>query len=426
LAYYLLRNGATLLAPGEADIWWLYSGDATSAGELLSSLLSGLITMTSLVVSITFVILTLAANQLGPRLITTFMADRHIQTVLGLFLGTILYVLFVLRTLDDELGKEAVPHIAVTVGSGLTVICLFALLLYVHKVARSIIADNVVEAVARDLHRDIREILPDRESDTVREPEPAVLGQARAISLGQAGYIQTVDYGALAKLARRASAILKVNVRAGHFVLRQGDHVRVHPDDALDKEALAALRRAFVIGRERTAAQDVEYGFRQLAEIALRALSAGINDTFTAIAVLDRLGAVLEEVLCRGLQPRILKDTDGTVRVVADRTEIKGLVNAAFDQIREAAVMHPAVLIRMADVLGQLAPVLDRADAHQAIKAQLDKLAQTAGQGRLAPSDHDDVVKRIQAAREALESRARRPRSTVDRRDEEWEIPPPL
>ena len=123
----------------------------------MSSLLSGLITMTSLVG--TFVILTLAASQLSPRLISTFIADRQIQIVFGLFLGTILYVLVVLRTLDDELGKQAVPQRAVTAGSVLTVVCLFALLLYVHKVARSLIGDNVIHTVAADLHRDIEQIL---------------------------------------------------------------------------------------------------------------------------------------------------------------------------------------------------------------------------------------------------------------------------
>ena len=113
--------------------------------------------MTSLVG--TFVILTLAASQLSPRLISTFIADRQIQIVFGLFLGTILYVLVVLRTLDDELGKQAVPQRAVTAGSVLTVVCLFALLLYVHKVARSLIGGNVIHTVAADLHRDIEQIL---------------------------------------------------------------------------------------------------------------------------------------------------------------------------------------------------------------------------------------------------------------------------
>src|SRR5688572_3653673 len=114
LAYVLLTWGDRLIPSRESSYWWLYSGEARTARDLLSSLLSGLMTMTSLVVSVTFVILTLAANQLGPRLISTFMGDRQIQTVLGLFLGTILYVLVVLRSLDDTLGTEGVPHVAVS------------------------------------------------------------------------------------------------------------------------------------------------------------------------------------------------------------------------------------------------------------------------------------------------------------------------
>jgi uncharacterized membrane protein len=401
LAYFLLTNGSVIIAPAKTDIWWLYSGDAGSAREILSSLLSGLMTMTSLVVSLTFVILTLAANQLGPRLIAIFMADRQIQTVLGLFLGTILYVLMVLRTIDDELGEEGVPHIAVTVGSGLTILCLFALLWYVHKIARSIIADNVVERVASDVGANLREILRTPQH-AASESQPAPDLAAASVSLGKSGYIQTIDYDALVKLAERSNAVLTIEVRAGHFLLQHGVHVRVHPAGALDEAGTAAIRAAFVIGRERTPAQDLEFGIRQLVEIALRALSPGINDPFTAIAVIDRLGAVLEQALLLGLQPRVLMDDAGHVRVVADRTEVHGLIDAAFDLIREAASAHPSVLIRIADCLGQLAPVLSSADARRAVGDQLAKLAQTAERGPIAPSDRDDVTERIERARRAV------------------------
>jgi uncharacterized membrane protein len=178
LAYWILTSGASFLEVRDVGgFWWLYGGDASSARDLMSSLLSGLMTMTSLVVSVTFVILTLAANQLGPRLISTFMGDRQIQTVLGLFLGTILYVLVVLRSLDETLGTEGVPHVAVTIGSALTVICLFALLFYVHKIARAIIADSVVARVAGDLHNDIRSMLSSdpRASDAYTDAYPAAL-----------------------------------------------------------------------------------------------------------------------------------------------------------------------------------------------------------------------------------------------------------
>jgi uncharacterized membrane protein len=412
-AFWILTSDAGFLRGwSDGELWWLYQGDASSARVLLSSLLSGLITMTSLVVSMTFVILTLAASQLGPRLVPTFMADRQIQTVLGLFLGTILYVLVVLRSLDETLGREAVPHVAVTVGSALTVICLFALLFYVHKIARAIVADNIVARVADNLRRDIHSMLPE-EGKAGRPPgssSPSVSGPTprassppvvRALSLGRSGYIQVVDYDRLVALARRENALLEVKVRAGHFVLRNGEHVLVYGERPIGDEAAEAVRAAFVVGGERSPAQDLEYGLRQLVEIALRALSPGVNDPYTAIAVIDRLGAALEEILGRRLQPTLLRDPEGEARVIAGRSDVQGLVDAAFDGIQQAGRDLPGILIRLADVLGQLAPVLDSGEARDAVLRHLARLKETAEEARLAPSDRRAVLTRIEEARTA-------------------------
>ena len=350
LAYWVLTSGASFLEVRDVGgFWWLYGGDASSARDLMSSLLSGLMTMTSLVVSVTFVILTLAANQLGPRLISTFMGDRQIQTVLGLFLGTILYVLVVLRSLDETLGVEGVPHVAVTIGSVLTVVCLFALLFYVHKIARAIIADSIVARVAGDLHNDIRSMLPAEANETAPD---LTRPRAGAVSLDRSGYIQVIDYDRLVTLACRADAVFAVKVRAGHFVMRNGEHVVVHAGRPLGQEAVQAIRAAFVVGQERNSAQDLEFGLRQLVEIALRALSPGINDPFTAIAVIDRIGAALEEIFMRSLQQPVWRDKQGKVRVIARRSDVEGLADAAFDASRKAGQEIPTVLIRMAEVLG--------------------------------------------------------------------------
>jgi uncharacterized membrane protein len=408
LAYWILTSEASFLEVQDVGgFWWLYGGDASSARDLMSSLLSGLMTMTSLVVSVTFVILTLAANQLGPRLISTFMGDRQIQTVLGLFLGTILYVLVVLRSLDETLGSEGVPHVAVTIGSALTVICLFALLFYVHKIARAIIADSIVARVAGDLHNDIRSMLSAEPNEAERAIPGLTKPRAGAVSLDRSGYIQVIDYNRLVTLACRADAIFAVKVRAGHFVLKNGEHVVVHAGRPLDDEAMQAIRAAFVVGQERNSAQDLEFGLRQLVEIALRALSPGINDPFTAIAVIDRIGAALEEIFMCSLQQAVWRDKEDKVRVIAQRSDVQGLTDAAFDAIRQAGQEIPAVLIRMADVLGQLAPVLRAEEAREAVSRQLGKLAETTTEAHLAPSDRTAVLRRIEQARVATATRSK-------------------
>lgn len=399
LAYWVLAFGPSVLADwDDGEFWWLYGGDAGSARGLLSSLLSGLMTMTSLVVSVTFVILTLAANQLGPRLIPIFMGDRQIQTVLGLFLGTILYVLVVLRSLDETLGSEGVPHIAVTIGSALTVACLFALLFYVHKIARAIVADNIVARVAGDLHHAIHGMLPWDGSTDENVPE-VTLPRVGVVSLDRSGYVQVIDYDRLVALAGRENALLQVKVRAGHFVLGGGEHVVIHAARPPDRGVEKTIRSAFVVGDERSPAQDLEHGLRQLVEIALRALSPGINDPYTAIAVVDRLGAALEEIFRRSLPPAVLHDAEGIVRVIARRSDVQGLTDVAFDAIRQAARDIPAVLIRMADVLGQLASVLRPGEARGAAVRHLGRLAETAEEARLAPCDRQAVLVRIERAR---------------------------
>ena len=138
------------------SVWWLNQGSAGEASSLLSALLTSLITMATLVISITMVVLTLAAGQLGPRLIRSFVGDRRTQGVLGLFIGTVVYILLIFRLLDSSLPKEAVPHFAVTAASVLVFLCLLTLLFYVHHLSRSIVADTMVNRVGRDLDSAIR------------------------------------------------------------------------------------------------------------------------------------------------------------------------------------------------------------------------------------------------------------------------------
>jgi len=403
LAYSLIHVGGSIFAAKipEGELRWLFSGDASTARGLLSSLLSGLLTMTSLVVSVTFVILTLAANQLGPRLISTFLGDRQIQVVLGLFLGTILYVLVVLGSLDEAQGGTGVPRLAVTVAGVLTVLCLFALLFYLDKVARSIIADNVVERVSRHLRHTIRDMLPEGSAEIERDQHTIASAEVGTVALGESGYVQVIDYDELVSIARRSEAVFHVTVRAGHFVLSQGRHVAVYARRPLDVVDADAVRSAFVVGPERSPAQDLEYNIRQLVEIGLRALSTGINDPFTAIAVVDHLGVALEDIFMRGLPPTVLRDDANEIRVVANRYDTAGLTDAAFNAIRQAGRGIPALLIRMADVLGQLAPSLKGEAERDAVLRHLGRLAETARDAALAPTDRQTVLGRIDQARSA-------------------------
>ena len=106
--FLLLRFGDVIISASGSAGWWLYGGEAETARNLLSALLSGLMTMTSLVVSVTFVILTLAANQLGPRLIAIFMSDKQIQSCWAFLSARSSTFILVMRSIGDTLGANGV------------------------------------------------------------------------------------------------------------------------------------------------------------------------------------------------------------------------------------------------------------------------------------------------------------------------------
>jgi uncharacterized membrane protein len=406
LAILLISYGHLLGPDVVRGAWWLYSGEAETARQLLSSLLSGLMTMTSLVISVTFVILTLAANQLGPRLISHFMADRQIQAVLGLFIGTILYLILVLRTISDTLGKDGVPHLAISTGSLLTVICLMALLFYIHKVARLIIADNMIQALHRDLVVTVDEVLPgtpqEHGGDVAR-----FAGIGQPVALGKVGHVQVIDYGALTRIAAEKDLRIDVAVRAGQYLLAQGDHFTIFSGadgdgTEIDDETIAALQACFTIGLQNTTAQDLEYSIRQLTEIAVRALSPGINDPFTAVAVIDRLAASYEAVQQRPLPYRQYHDDDGVLRLIVSRSDYRRMLNTGFRSIRQAGADQPLVLMRIAARLADLAHSVRTPDQAEALSEQLAALEQTVEKCHSIERDQAPMQAYLDATRQVL------------------------
>jgi uncharacterized membrane protein len=400
LAWFALQVDFELA--GADPIWWLNQSNGENASALLSSLLGSLITMATLVVSITMVVLTLAAGQLGPRIIRIFMADRRTQAVLGLFIATIIYVLLILRLLDTDLSRADVPHFAVTAGTVLVLLCVFTLLFYLHHLARSIIADNVIERVGQELDRSIIHYLPGPASSKGSAAAPA--GVPAVSSLPRSGYVQAVDYQALACRAAERDCCIALDFRPGTHLLANRQHARIWPAEAFDEELRDAIAAAVVIGHERTSVQDVELGFRQMVEVALRALSPGINDPFTAIAAVDRITASLALLMRHGEPQGIWRDDAGIVRLTAPSSTFAGVADVAFNQIRQASSDHPAVMIRMLEALATLV----EPPATEAQIVILERHAELiASMGQRVIAEGYDLA--------ALQERAARLRETIGR-----------
>ncbi len=342
---------------GDDPVWFLYSGTAKDVPAFLSSLVSSMITMATLVISITMVVLTLAAQQLGPRLILSFMADRRTQTVIGLFIATVVYLLLIMRATNND--ADGTPNLAITLGTALVLLSVVTLPVFVHHLARSIIADVMIERVGESLDRAARDLLPEQVPES-EEERPASLRETGApIQLEPGGYIAAIDYDHLVSAACEANAVIELEYRAGHHMISGCELGWVSPASALTDDVKQALNESIIFGSVRTPVQDLEYSIRQLVEIALRALSPGVNDPYTALAAIDRLALSLPEIMRRGSAQSIWTDNDGNIRVVVPASTFGGTIDAAFNEIRQVGATQPAILIRLAEKFWQLAEIGD-------------------------------------------------------------------
>ncbi len=399
----------SLSASDPASSAWGYSGGAEGARILLGAVASSTIGVAGTIFSITIAALSLASGQMGPRLLRNFVRDSRNQIALGIFLGTFAYALMVLRTVRTAQETPFVPHLAVTGAVGLALACLGTLVWFVHHIAGSINVEKVVDAVHRDLCDAIdRGTLTDADLQLPAEPLDGM-----PVSVKASNYLLALDREALADWAHEHAVAVRLKVRPGDYV-PLGAPVAVISADV--EGAAEVFERTLTFGHRPAALQDLEYSIRQLSEVAVRALSPGINDPFTAGSVLERFG----DALCR-IAPRFLPTgavaRGGRIVLVYPVPTYRGLCDAMFHMIRQNGAGSGYVLIRLLEVIGRVAEVERFTTRCDELRRHAD-LALDAGRKGVtdaaALADIEDRHRRVLAAmaRRSLPRQPRRAGST--------------
>lgn len=392
-------------SPSPDGFFWrllIHQGDGADARNLLSTLLTSVITMASMAFSVTIVALTLASNSYGSRIIRVFRADLRTQFVLGLFAATIVYNLMILRSLRGAAEPDGVPQIAVTIATALALISVLALLAFIQVVAHSIVADKVIAGAIGDLEDTIKD-LPLLKTDKKDPPFEAHVANGARIALPREGYVQAVDYEGMVDWAKKNEAVLTLDFRSGDFVVNGDRRIAVHPPREDIERIRSELRDHILSGSERTPTQDVKFSIRHLVEIALRALSSGINDPYTALAVIDRLRGAMSRLMERALPGRYLYDSSGTLRVVRKTISHADILDAAFHQIRQSGSATPAVLLHLLRAFRQIAEHASTPEQLERLSAHAELVFEDAQREIENASDRAQIEETYRETKEAIE-----------------------
>jgi uncharacterized membrane protein len=328
---------------------WLYSGGATGARTLLGAVAASTIGVAGTVFSITIAALSLAAGQMGPRLLRNFTRDRGNQFTLGAFLGTFSYALMVLRSVRTQDEGAFTPHLSLSVAILLAFLCVGVLVFFVGHMAGRISVETVIDLVSRDMQATMRTLTSAETHDPT--PPQAFWRGGVAVLSDQSGYLQELDAEGLADWAAEHGTALYLLSRAGSYVY-PGATIAIATSQI--EGAQEAVRNATALGPVQTASADPEFTVGQLVEVAVRALSPGINDPNTAKAVLDRLGSALCELAPRQLPTGVFM-REGRVALVIPVVDYGRLTDTMFGLIRQNAAGSAAVLKHLLEVLTAVA-----------------------------------------------------------------------
>jgi uncharacterized membrane protein len=396
-----------------AEFGFFLSNKADGARTILATIAGSMMGVAATTFSITMVAVTSAAGQYGPRLIGNFMRDRGNQITLGTFTSTFIYCLLILRvarTGDGESGEnmvaEFVPNISLLTAMGMTLMSVGILIYFIHHVPETLNVGNITGRVGRRLRNDIEALYPEElgQQDKDKDVDLSKYDLASAVEIKSTaeGYIQTLNEDALLEMAIDQDAVIKIEYRPGDFVTRGDVLIRIWTEKEMDDATCVRYRKAYAMGQDRTAHQNILFLADELVEILARALSPGVNDPFTAMNCINWYHSAFK-VFLRGQMPSpFRRDQNGNLRVIAHPIDFERFASVICDQSRAYIATDRNTTLKMMTILTELAAGTDKAAEKAVLLEHLEKLKSAALEGLPMQADKDDIIERHAKALEIV------------------------
>jgi len=382
----------------------LFGAGADGSRGMLTAIGGSMMTVAGVTFSLTLAALAQASSQYTPRILRNFMGDRANQVVLGSFVGIFVYCLVVLRTIRGGDENLFVPSLSVVFAIFLAIVAIALLIFFIHHIASSIQPSNLIAAAAEETYAAIDRLFPQQvgeSSDDETDDEAHTAGELsnrswHEIPSRATGYVQSVDDERMIEIAIEHDTVIQMECGIGAFIVEHEPLASLALNRPPGEKLIERLNSIYTISRYRTVEQDAAFGVRQIVDIALKALSPGINDTTTAVTCVDYLTSICARLANRRL-PERYRYHDENLRVIARGATFESMLDDSFDQIRESAEGNAGIIVRMLHGLKTVARQTRSQHRLRHIAAHLERVESLASRSIKSPHDCERIT---EAARE--------------------------
>lgn len=342
-----------------------------AAMTIYSAVATGMITLTGIVFSLIFVMVQFSSTAYSPRLVLWMSRDPLLHHAIGVFTATFIYAIAALAWVD-RMGSGKVPFVSVWTVVGLLLISVAVFVAMVHRLNRLHI--HRVLNFTGDFGRHVIEALY-QPMDGALPPVAADLRQLPVTQTvrynGPPRTVQSLDRAALLSLAQKAGTVIEITSAVGDTLVECTPLFRLYGGETVRE---SSLRKAIHLGTERTFEQDPKYPLRLLVDIAIRALSAAVNDPSTAVQALDQIEDLMVRIGRSRIEIGQIYDRDGNPRVLYPVPTWEDFLDLAFEEIRLCGAESIQISRRMKALLSDLADVIpaERRDAVRVHEQRLD------------------------------------------------------
>ena len=294
----------------KAALPWLSLKDAITARTIISTIVSGILSLTVFSFSLVMLILNQAASQMSNRVLDKLIGNRFQQSVLGCYIGTIIYALFLLSTIRNVDTGVHVPALSTYLAIAFTILDIFLFIYFLHYITQSVKYDTII-------HRICRQTLAVMKRDCTEPPAllalPAI-PHGVTINAPTSGVFQGFNENALLKTARTEDGVISFLHPPGTFLLTGTPLAVVSGFKSFSKAHIEHIQHEITIRHGEDIGNNYFYGLRQLMEVAVKALSPGINDPGTAVLCLHAMASLLAYHQ-QHFPAQVVKDDTGSIRI---------------------------------------------------------------------------------------------------------------